>query len=341
MKKSKSLQVIGALMLSLVTLLAGCGGGGGGDTSRSGGNDATLTTSNAAQVGDSVIQAAKLIAPTAALGDLKTSSISSSKRPPLLSILEKALAVSGNGANSKRASDVSSFNQNCSGGGSISANIDMGGIDPFSKLIPVDINISQCTLGTQTLNGSMHVDYIMNSMDVLTDPTIENLKDFKKITVTTTDPSGLTYLDSVNNDNVALKDLTLVLENFTYNGNVLTGGTVTMGGSVTGTIDNEPISVECDSFGVRFTSDSTGINIWVSGRISAQCLGGWITMNTNTPIFFPANGSCPTNGEIIVTASGSTLTMDIGPNSAAITIYLNGTVINTYSDCAEVKGFCS
>ena len=339
MKRNKSLQLIGVLMLSLATLLAGCGGGGGGDTSRSGGTDATLTESNAAQVGDSVIQAAKLIAPTAALGDLKTSSISSSNRPPLLSILEKALAVSGNGADSKRASDVSSFNQNCTGGGSISANIDVGGINPITNLIPVDINISQCTIGTQTLNGSMHVDYIMKSFSYPSN--VEDLKNFEKITVTTTDSAGLTYVNSSNGDNIALKDLTLVLENFTYNGNVLTGGTVTMGGTAVGTIDDEPIDVECDSFGVRFTSDSTGINIWVSGRISAQCLGGWITMNTNTPIFFPADGSCPTNGEIIVTAGGSTMTMDIGPNSAAITIYLNGSVINTYTDCSKVIGFCS
>jgi hypothetical protein len=340
MKKYKSLHVTGILVLSLATLMAGCGGGGG-DTSRSGGTDATLTEANAAQVSDMVIQATKLIAPSAAFGDLKTSGVSPSDRPPLLSILENALSISGSGADSKHVSDISSFNENCAGDGSISVNIDVGGIDPFNKIIPVDIDISQCKIGTQTLNGSMHVDYEMNSMDVLTNPTVENLKDFKKITVRTTDPSGITYVNLSNGDNVALKELTLVLENFVYNGDVLTGGTVTMGGIVVGTVGDEPIDVECDSYRVTFMSDSTGINIWISGRIRAQCLGGWITISTSTPMFFPSNSSCPTNGEIIITASGSTMIIDIGPNSAAITVYLDGNVIDTYTDCSEVRGFCS
>ncbi len=326
MKKSRGLQIAGVLMLSLAALLASCGGGGT-DTSRSGGTDATLTASNAAQVGDSVIQAAKLVAPTAALGQVKTADVSADRKPVVLNIFQTILpVVRDQQGNSKGSSALKT--QPCPSG---DIELTSVSLQDLSGNVTADVNVNNCTVETATMNGSLEVTFPASA---ISDP--QHVSEF---TITT---SNLTYSDSVTNDAVTLSDnFTMKFENISYSGNTVTGGTVTMGGSVTGTIDNEPINVECDSFGVRFNSpDTTGINVWVSGRISAQCIGGWVTMSTNTPIFFPLSGTCPTNGEVVVTANGSTMTMDIAANES-ITIYLNGTVINTYSDCNKVKGFCS
>lgn len=334
MKRLGSLLIMGVMALSLLCFQTGCGGGGGASTSREGGPDASLTVSNAEQVGDTVIQAVKLVAPAAAMGELKTSSISPEKRPLLLSILEKVLPVSGKSIAARHITGVSVFNEPCANEGSITVNINS--VDPFKQLINADINVDACTIGTQTLNGTMHVEYIVGSLDALTNPTLDNLKNFKEVTITT---SGFTYVNTANTDNVTLNDLTLVLKDFTYNGNVLTGGSITLGGVTTGTIDGEVVDIECDSFGLLFSAGPAGVSVSVSGRIKASCLGGWVTMVTNQSVFVPANAPCPTEGDIAVSAGGNTVTVHIAAD-ARITIYFNGNVVKTFNSCSEVKGLC-
>ena len=334
MKRLGSLLIMGVMALSLLYFQTGCGGGSGASTSREGGPDASLTVSNAEQVGDTVTQAVKLVAPAAALGDLKTSSVSPEKRPPLLSILEKVLPVSGKSIQAKHMSGASVFNEDCAGGGSITVNIT--GVDILKELINADINVSSCTVGAQTLNGTMHVEYIVGSIDALTNPTLDNLKNFKKVTITTSD---FTYVNTTNTDNVTLNDLTLVLQDFTYNGNVLTGGSITLGGVTTGTIDGEVVDIECDSFGLLFNTDPAGTAVSVSGRIKASCLGGWVTMVTNQSVFVPANAHCPTGGDIVVSAGGNAVTVHIAADFK-ITISFNGNVVKTFNSCSEVKGLC-
>jgi hypothetical protein len=95
MKRLGSWLIMGVMALSLLYFKTGCGGGGGASTSREGGPGASLSVSSAERVGNTVTQAVKLVALTAALGDLKTANISLEKRPPLLSILEQVLPVSG------------------------------------------------------------------------------------------------------------------------------------------------------------------------------------------------------------------------------------------------------
>ncbi len=334
MKRLGSLLIMGVTALSLLCFQTGCGGGGGASTSREGGPDASLTASNAGQVGDTVTQAVKLVAPAAALGDLKTSSVSPEKRPPLLSILEKILPVSAKSIQAKHMSGVSVFNETCANGGSITVTIT--GVDLLKELIIGDVNVSSCTIGAQTLNGTMHVEYIVGSTDALTNPTLDNLKNFKKVTVTT---SAFTYVNTTNTDNVTLNDLVLVLQDFTYDGNVLTGGSITLGGVATGTIDGEVVDIECDSFGLVFSADPSGTAVSVSGRIKAACLGGWVTMVTNQSVFLPANAHCPTAGDIAVSAGADTVTVHVAAD-ARITISFNGNAVKTYNTCSEVKGLC-
>lgn len=336
MTKFCKLLIIGVVTLSLSCFLMSCGGGGDASTSRGGGSDASLTASNAQQVGDAVVQAVKLVAPTTALGDLKASRVSSAKRPPLASILEKILSVSCNSGITLHSSALTTINNNCANGGNIAISIDS--VNPLNKVINADINVNSCTTGTETLNGTMSVEYVMNSIGDLTDPTLDSLKNFEKVTITT---SRFTYLNTANNDNVTLSNVTLVLKDFTYNGDILTGGSVALGGSITGVTAGEEINVECDSFRLVFATDPTGgMTVSVSGRINASCLGGWVSMVTNSPVFLPANADCPAGGDIIASAGGNTVRVVIAEDSG-IAIYFNDNLVQTFNSCNEVKGLCS
>jgi len=138
-----------------------------------------------------------------------------------------------------------------------------------------------------------------------------------------------------------LSDLTLILEDFTYSGNILAGGSVTLGGSVTGVTAGEAINVECDSFRLVFASDPTGgMAVYVSGRINASCLGGWVSMVTNSPVYVPVNGGCPTAGDIVASAGGNAVRVVIAEDSG-IAIYFNDNLVKTFNSCNQVKGLCS
>jgi hypothetical protein len=327
--------ISGVLTFFFLVSLIGCGGSDDASTSRGGGQDASLTASNAQQVGDTIVQAVKLVAPTSALGDLKASRISSAKRSPLASVLEKVLSVSINNSITMHSSALTTINNSCAGGGSIA--IDINSVNPVNKVIKADINVNTCTTGTETLNGTMSVEYVMKSLADLTDPTLDNLKNFEKLTITT---ARFTYVNAANNDNVTLSDITLVLKDFTYNGNILTGGSVTLGGSVTGAIGDEQINIEGDSLRLVFALDKTGaMTVSVSGRINASCLGGWVRITTNLPVFVPSDGGCPTAGDIVASSGGNAVRVVIAEDSG-ITVYFNSDPIQTFNSCNEVRGLC-
>lgn len=321
MRKRNVLLIIAVLMLSLANLLAGCGGGGA-DTSRSGGTDATLTAENAAKAGDAVTQALKLVAP-ATLGQVKAGSVSNEKRAPLISIFGMvAPAIGKQTANEKQATSI--YHKDCSGGGSI----EVGTPSPVSlDHMESEVTVNSCKIGSETMNGSLKI----------TLPT-RDIGDPLHASEYTIEVTNFNFSDS--HMNISLTDnFTIVARDFTYNGDTPTSGSITLGGTVTGTIDGHPVDIRCDSLGFQFGGNSSGVTVSVSGRISIACLGGWVTLSTNLPIFVPAGGGCPTGGEIVVSAGGNSVTMHIGSNSG-IDIYFNGTLIYQYSNCNEVIGLC-
>jgi hypothetical protein len=322
MKKRKGLQVMGIWLISLATLLAGCGGGGG-DTSRSGGPDATLTASNAAQAGDAVVQAVKLITP-ATLGQVKAGSVSPGKSAPLMAIFQNVVpAVGQRFAKGKQASAI--YHQDCSGGG----NIEVGTPVPVSlDHVQADVNVNSCTIGTSTMNGVLQV----------TVPT-DQIGDPLHATEFTIEVSSFTYSDSITT--LSLTDnFTIVAKDMSWDGDTPTSGTITLGGTVSGTTSSGPINIGCDSLEFQFSAETSGVAVSVSGRINASCLGGWVTLSTNQAIFFPSNANCPTGGEIVASSGGSSVTMHVEASSK-IDIYFNGSLVQTYNDCSEVIGLCT
>lgn len=315
---------MGVLMLSLATALTGCGGGGGADTSRGGGTDATLTASNAPQAGDAVVQAVKLVVP-ATLGQVNASSVSSAKPAPLIAIFEKiAPAIGKQAANEKQSSSL--FSQPCHDGGNIEVT-NISSVDIHLN-VTADVNVNSCKIGTETMNGVLKVTLPADQVD---DPL--------HATEFSIEVSSFTYSDSATS--LSLTDnFAMVAKDLTYNGNDLAGGSVTLGGTVSATINGGTVNIVCDNLGLQFTADSSGVAVSASGRMNASCLGGWVTLSTNIPVFVPAHADCPTGGEIVVASGGNSVTMHVDANSK-IEIRFNGTLIQTYDDCTGVIGLCT
>ena len=309
--------------LSLVSLFNGCGGGGA-STSRGGGTDATLTASNASQVGDAVTQAVKLVAPATALGEVKGASLSPIRSAALISIFEKVVPVVRNhAANEKQSSAIST--RNCPGGGSIEVGVPV----PVSlDHVKADVNVNACTIGAEVMNGALKV----------TVPT-GAVSDLAHVTEFTVEASSFTYTDP--HSSISLTDnFTMIANNISYRGDSLAGGSLTLGGTVSGTIDGSPINIGCDSLGFQFGApDTSGVTVSVSGRMNASCLGGWVSLNTNQWVFLPSGAQCPTGGEIVVSAGGSSVKVSIQSNST-IDIFFNGSLIQTYDNCTKVTGLC-
>ncbi|HXX79964.1 MAG TPA: hypothetical protein VEI46_00305 [Thermodesulfovibrionales bacterium] len=325
MRRLSCLFITAILALSFAALFHGCGGGGA-STSRGGGTDATLTASNASQVGDAVAQAVKLVTPSTALGEVKGASVSPDTSAPLISIIEKVVPVVEKHAANQKQSSALLPSQNCENGGNIQVtNIS---VPDLSGHVTADVNVNACTIGSEVMSGTLEVTVPVGAIN-----------DLAHVTDFTIVASSFTYSDP--HSTIALTDnFTMIASNITYSGNSLTGGSLTLGGTVSGIIDGEAINIGCDSFGLSFSVDTAGgITVSISGRINASCLGGWVSMATNQQVYLPAHASCPTGGEIVVSAGGISVNVSIQPSSE-IDIFFNGSLIQKYDNCLEVIGLC-
>lgn len=79
----------------------------------------------------------------------------------------------------------------------------------------------------------------------------------------------------------------------------------------------------------------TGTTMQINGNLKSSCLGGWIGVHTNTPIYVVQN-SCPDAGSLTVEGSGSS-SMDIAFNTdGSLSTAVNGTPDRSYGSCHEV-----
>jgi HYDIN/CFA65/VesB-like, Ig-like domain/Divergent InlB B-repeat domain len=286
------------------------------------GTDSILTASNAPVAASAVIQTIGLVGLATDLGSLSPLGINmGSNKLSTPHQLYSTLIYSGNFSLPPVA---------CEGGGTVTINASWDGPDiPTDPSQIIDLNITMnfnsCTELGFTMNGKMEIVF----EGPLSEPT--------KITISTPE---LTYANSYTGDQVSIHDLTITITDFTMDMmSQLLAGTITMTGGISGIIGGNPIEVECENFKMEFNFSSAGTTLSISGKIMASCLGDWITITTNTPIFTPIDSYCPTAGEIVVTSGEYSVKIVIEPDSK-ITVYYNDTLIQTYSSCLEVMGLC-
>lgn len=326
MKRFRNLSFIITMALSRLSVLSECGGGGVASTSRQGGTDASLTATNTTAIGDAIGQAVKLVAPAAALREVKAASDASEKVPPLISILMTVEPIASNqNANGKQSTPLST--EQCQNGG----NIELTSLSPLD-LMHTHAEVSVHTWGQRsvTLNGLLQVTFLTSE-----------LSDLQHVTEFTITTPSFTYVDSNSGDKTTLaSNSTMVFSNISYSGNSDTGGSVTMGGILTGALAGESIKMECDSFSLAFCSSPTDVAVSVSDGINASCLNGWVTMSTNSPAFLSLFGGCPIGGQIVVSAGGNTVSAAIAADTSMV-IAFNNTIVQTPQSCTDVKGLNS
>ena len=217
----------------------------------------------------------------------------------------------------------------CEEGGTISLKITWDGptlpTDP-SQIIDLKIQMTfdSCTQFGCLINGMIQIIF----EGPLSDPT--------KIKISVPE---LTYSNTDPGDDVTIKDLMITITGFTMEADHLISGTIEVSGTLSGTLGGSPIDMECENFKIEFVLSSTGTTITISGKIKPSCLGDWVTITTPTPIFIPMGDACPTAGEIVAVSGEYTVRILISSNYN-ITVYFNGTLIQTYTNCREVAGLC-
>ncbi len=182
------------------------------------------------------------------------------------------------------------------------------------------VTFNSCREGTETMNGTATMAF---------SGTVDNPVSL------TFSSSNLSYADTVTDDNISMTNFSMVIT-----GDDLTGATITLTGVVSGTVSGDPINEELDSFQIVLSSDTTGETMSISGMVKASCLGEWVTITTNTPVFVSTGDDCPIDGEFTITSGGNSVKVVIESDSK-ITVLFNNSPVQTYNNCEEVDGLCA
>jgi hypothetical protein len=332
----KFLILIFGLALIFTSCLSSEDEGDGTGTTQTG---ATLTESNAPKTADAAIKATMSLGAFTGLGEMGgigTSTVSSDTyaKSPLGRIIDRALSITKiqkSTAELFAQGSIPQVTEDCTDGGSMTMSATWTGPDQPSGPsdmtdFTVNITFNSCTEGTETNNGTFTVAFSGSSDN----PT--------GISFTT---SNFTHSDTVTNDNMTMTNVSVSITVSTMDGGgEITDGIFTLDGAMSGTIDGNTVNLEYDDFEIVLSSDPTGETLSISGSLKANCVGGWITVTTNTPVYIPTVADCPTQGDITITSGGNTVDAVVGSDST-ITVYFNDTLVQTYADCEAVDGLCT
>ena len=333
-----SLKFMGVLILTtvLATLLTACGGSDGGDGGIGAAiePDAQLTTNNSPQVASAVTKSINLTEIGDLLGGIgDISALSASHKLENKGYLYKVLSKLITIPKTQIISDgqlgvkgtVPSTTEACSGGGTVIMSATWTGPDipqDASQISDLEatLTFSSCKEGTATINGTASFTFA-GTLDNPTGFTFSSL--------------NFTFADSSTGDNITMTNFSLVITSPD-----LTGSTIMLSGAISGIADNLSIIDVYENLTIDHRYTQNGDMFTLSGRMRPVCLDGWITINTSIDIFVPANADCPSAGEIIITSAGDNISV-VMESDSTISIYFNGTLVQTYGDCTELEGLCS
>lgn len=325
----------GVIFIAFALVLTGCGGGGGGGGQAQ--PETPITAEKAPAVAGAVFQASNfsgLSTDFTGFGGtgISSASLRTQSKPPIKSILDKVVSIAKSQKNKSQicvAGSMPPTTESCSGGGTVTVSGTWIGPDePTDPSQVVDFTanstFNSCKEAETTMNGTMSIAF----KGSLSAPT--------RLTVST---SSFTFVNTEDNDNISMTNLSVDFTDLVFTGDELIGCTITLSGAVSGNVGADPINQEYDNFKMVLNEGATGTTASISGRLKASCLGGWVTVATNTPVFIPGDADCPTTGEIVVTSGGNSVKMVIA-SDFKITIYYNDAIVQTYNNCEDVDGLC-
>jgi hypothetical protein len=319
-KRYRMPYILLALAFALAVFAVSCGGGGGDG---GGMTPATLTTSNAGASMSAVSQAIGLLDPTISSGNLVTASVSTGK--PLNVLIDRMTALSR--TLTAGPATQATYHEGpvpCSGGGTMTMDVSWTGPDqPIDIHDIVDLHMTvtanNCVESPTTINGTMSMTF-MGPLDMPTGFTLSALNSH--------------FTDSTYPFDMTMSGFSVAIANLTAD-----GGTATLNGAVTGTVDTEAINEEFRNLRIVY-SEAGGQNGYsLSGSMKASCLGGWVTVSTPVTISGPID-TCPTAGRIVITSGDDTVNVVINPDSS-IDVSFNTALVDTYADCNSLTGVCA
>lgn len=307
------------------------------------GGTATLTVSNTNLVASALIQAGGLVSITDAVGGIGPLSSSpqtsqTSSKAPLRNIIDKVLEISGPQGQKLDGylyGTVPVTTVPCPAGGSITTSITWEGPDypDPSQMLNTQMNVifNSCKEGSTTFSGSLNTKF----GGPLTVPT----------SITMSTPS-FRYIDTKTGDNLTLTNLTISINNLLYScypatdcGYLFNGFEITTTGIISGNSSGVPIYEETDHFTIVWAQVPGGESLSLSGRVNPSCLGGWMAVTTNSPIFITTNAECPASCDVVVTSGGSSVRV-VCSSDFKVTLYYNNAFVQTYNTCEEVADLC-
>jgi hypothetical protein len=113
--------------------------------------------------------------------------------------------------------------------------------------------------------------------------------------------------------------------------------TFTINGSMSGNIDGDQFSERYRNLVVHYEQTvqgtDSGQEFTVNGDYAVGCLGGWTTIETLVPVFWPDGGHCPTSGEVRISGDGEA-TIECH-SDGSLTIYVDGDTLD-YASCDDL-----
>jgi hypothetical protein len=320
-KRYRKPYILLALAFALAVVAVSCSGGGGDG---GGMTPATLTSSNAGASVSAVSQAIGLLDPTISSGNLVVP-VSVSTEKPLNVLIDRMTALSR--TLTAGPTIQATYHEGpvpCSGGGTMTMDVSWTGPDqPIDIHDIVDLHMtvtaSNCVEYPNTINGTLSMTFI-GPLDMPTG--------FKF------SAPNSHFTDSTYPFDMTMSGFSVAIANLTAD-----GGTATLNGAVTGTVDTEAINEEFKNFRIVY-SEAGGQNGYsLSGSMKASCLGGWVTVSTPVTISGPVD-TCPTAGRIDITSGDDTVNVVINPDSS-IDVSFNTALVDTYADCNSLTGVCA
>lgn len=326
MKSSLSILVCAGMLASL----AACGGGGGDSPSQPGADKVTITSANQ----DEVVRASLSAGMSVSLAQSRAGGVSpagiADRAHALGGVVQRAMAAArvprrGIASAAARPSISASDTEPCGAGGTITVSIDdKDGNNVISGGDVVTASFAQCKdSATSAINGAI-------SITLAGTPTATQLAataNFQNIVVV---EDGVTS---------SIAGIVTVAENDLPSDTqtTLTVGSGGLAAATTSSGYNDSVTF-ASGFVIRTDEATSGAStsVSLSGTLSAQSLGGSITISTPQALVQLSSDSYPSAGQVIVTgASGSAVRATV-LDDTQVQVDLDANGDGTYESTATV-----
>jgi len=326
MKSSLSILVSSTML----AVLAACGGGGGDSSSNPAGNKVTITSANQNQVVRASVNAGLSVSMAQGRAGGASPASVADRTHALGAVLERAMTAAqgsrkGIAGATVHPSVSASDTEPCGVSGSLTVSVDdRDGNNALSSGDVISVSFAQCKdSATSSLNGAI-------SITLTGTPTATQISanaNFQNVVVV---EDGVT---STIAGNVTVAENDTALDTVTTL-NVGSGG-LTASTSSSGYND----SVSFASGFVILTDEATSgasTSVSLSGTMSAQSLGGSITISTPQALVQLSTDNYPSAGQVIVTgATGSAVRATVLDNTQ-VRVELDANGDGTYESTATV-----